>query len=69
MSDNELLAKAKETHPEAINDIEAVDLLALDVHREAMKAKDQDHFYKLTVLYNSLRLLYQNLLNNTIVVS
>jgi hypothetical protein len=68
MADNELLKEAIKIHPEAANSIEAVDLYAMDIHKAAMKADNQDKFYHLSVLYNQLRNLYQELLRTVTVV-
>ena len=65
--DKSLLLEAKINHPEAVNDIEAVDLYALDAHRIAMQAKDEKTLYESSRLFLSLRDLYAYLLETTIV--
>lgn len=62
MSDKDIIIKAQELHPEAANEIEAVDLYALDVHNIVMKATDMETFQNLKLLFNQIRSVYRNLI-------
>jgi len=64
--ENALLKEALEKHPESVSDVEAVDLLSVDVYNAAMQTTidEKDKFEELSYQFARLRQLYKKILNN-----